>query len=244
MSNKSLSVEIHKSPIHYLRMYCISQWFPIRQQNYGFAYPNCQSGLSPLHSLSDQPCRAVLILPTTNMLIGSISYILKNRKYLTWSLSAAVESSGKVAGIGFSIEFTWHVARPLIWILSIMCWSYGGQSVFLTTMNFFLLSLFLFCSVVQWYNFNWYWARALIHKYEQTSGCVRPQFRVLWFSSLSKCSLFNNEEISVTSGPLLKFTVIWIIKKKQFQTRTWRYLCIQCIGRIQSIFSSLTSTTH
>lgn len=76
------------------------------------------------------------------------SYI--NRKYLTRSLPAAVHSSGssEATGIHFVIEFTWHVPRLLIWILSVIYGSSRGQSVCLTDVDFFLLSLLLWCAVV------------------------------------------------------------------------------------------------
>lgn len=109
----------------------------------------------------------------------------------------AVQTAVSVkAAIYFAIEFTWRV--PCILIPSILSGSHRGHSVCLTHVKSSLLS---FCLPRgRWYHFNWYWAGVLIHKYEQTSGCMCPHFRVVSFLSWSKRSLFNTEGIGVTGG--------------------------------------------
>lgn len=76
----------------------------------------------------------------------------------------------------FCIDSVWHFAKPLILIPSISWRSHRDPRVCLTSVD---CSLCFCLSCDEWYDFSWYGARLLIHKYEQT--CVRPHFRVIPF---------------------------------------------------------------
>lgn len=133
----------------------------------------------------------------------------------------AVQSTVSVkAAIYFAIEFTWHVPCLLILILSTLSGSHRGRSVCLTNVKSSLLSFCL--SRDQRYHFNWYLAGVLIHKYEQTSGCMCPHFRVVsCWADLNAPSLTLRESVSRVD---LKIKEMRIMK----EFRYGRYLYIQC----------------
>ena len=153
----------------------------------------------------------------------------KEQKISDWRIACSCTEywSSRIAGIHFAIEFTWHVPRLLIWILSITSGSRRGQSVCLTDVNSFLLSLPLSCSVV---------SDIISADTEQESSYINMRRRLVacalsseyyhFYAALNAPSLTQRK--SVSRADLWKIMQVWIIKEGDFLDCIFTFSVLVC----------------